>query len=103
VIVAIAGGLIFTIFLMSMRIRFISWPFHPVGYALSGSWTMNLVWLIFFISWLLKLSILRHGGLKAYHKAMPFFFGLILGEFTIGTLWSLVGVLWNVPAYAFWY
>ncbi|MBM3239977.1 hypothetical protein FJZ31_27135 [Candidatus Poribacteria bacterium] len=103
VIIAIAGGLIFTIFLMSMRMRFLSWPFHPVGYALSGSWTMNLVWLIFFISWLLKLSILRHGGLKAYRKAMPFFFGLILGEFTIGTLWSIVGVLWNVPAYAFWY
>jgi len=103
VIIAIAGGLIFTVFLMTMRMRFISFPFHPVGYALSGSWTMNLVWLIFFISWLLKLAILKHGGLKAYRKAMPFFFGLILGEFTIGTLWSVVGVLWNVPAYAFWY
>jgi len=103
VILAITGGLIFTIFLMNMRVRFISWPFHPVGYALSGSWTMNLVWLIFFISWLLKLSIIRQGGLKAYRKAMPLFFGLILGEFTIGSLWTIVGIFWNIPTYAFWY
>jgi len=103
VLIAIVMGLLFTIFLSGMRMRFIGWQFHPVGYALSGSWTMNLVWFVFFISWLIKLSILKYGGLKAYRHAIPFFFGLILGEFTIGSMWTIVGIIFNIPSYAFWY
>jgi len=103
VLVAMSAGLAFTIFLAAMRMRFIGWQFHPVGYALSGSWTMNLVWFVFFISWGLKLSILKYGGLKAYRRAIPFFLGLVLGEFIIGSLWTIVGVVFNVPSYAFWY
>jgi len=102
-LVAILIGLLFTIFLSSMRMRFIGWQFHPVGYALSGSWTMNLVWFVFFISWMIKLSILKYGGLKAYRQAIPLFFGLILGEFTIGSIWTIVGIIFSIPSYAFWY
>ena len=64
---------------------------------------MNLVWFVFLISWLLKSIILKHGGFRAYRKATPFFFGLILGEFTIGTVWTIIGVISHSPSYAFWY
>lgn len=102
-IVAVAAGGLFAYFLTIMRWRFVGWPFHPVGYVLSGSWTMNLVWFVFLISWLIKFLILKHGGLRAYRKATPFFFGLILGEFSVGTIWTIFGVVFNRPSYSFWY
>ena len=102
-ITAIGTGGLFATFLMVMQRGFLKWPFHPVGYVLSGSWTMNLVWFVFLIGWFLKFIILKQGGFQAYRSARPFFLGLILGEFTIGTVWTIVGVLFDQPSYAFWY
>ena len=96
-------GALFAAFLMLMRWRFVGWPFHPVGYVLSGSWTINLVWFVFLLSWIVKFVILKHGGLRAYKKATPFFFGLILGEFIVGGFWTIVGIISGRPSYAFWY
>lgn len=102
-IMGMLAGLCFTIFLAVMRMRFIGWQLHPVGYVLSGSWTMNLVWFVFFISWVLKFSILKYGGLKAYRRFTPLFLGLILGEFTVGSIWTIIGIVFDIPTYAFWY
>jgi hypothetical protein len=33
---------------------------------------------------------------------MPFFFGLILGEFVVGSLWTIIGIVFNIPSYGFW-
>jgi hypothetical protein len=41
-------------------------------------------------------------SLKGYHHAAPFFLGLILGEFVLGSLISLRGVLIGTPTYVFW-
>ena len=56
-----------------------------------------------FLSWLAKWLILRHGGLKAYRQAVPFFIGLILGEFIAGGLWSIIGIVFEMPVYRFWH
>ncbi|MCZ6678582.1 MAG: hypothetical protein O7E52_15205 [Candidatus Poribacteria bacterium] len=99
------GGLIFgaiaTLFLMMMRMHFIWWAFHPAGFAVSSSWSMNVFWASIFVSWVLKLIILKVGGVKAHHQAIPLFLGMILGEFVIGGFWSLRGAIWNVPTYRF--
>ena len=52
---------------------------------------MNPLWFSIFVGWLLKWIILRYGGLRAHRKAIPFFIGLVLGEFAAGTFWSVVG------------
>jgi hypothetical protein len=75
-------GLGFTVFLAFMRSQFMWWPFHPVGYLVSGSFGLFRLWLPIFLTWLIKSLLLRYGGLEAYRKAWPFFIGLILGEFT---------------------
>jgi hypothetical protein len=95
-------GFLFTIFLMFMRVRFIWWVFHPTGYAISGSWAIATIWLPIFISWFIKLVIIKYGGLKAYRKTIPFFIGLILGEFMIGSIWSLIGIILNINTYKIW-
>jgi len=41
--------------------------------------------------------------LKSYRNALPFFIGLILGEFMIGGSWSIIGIIFGVPVYVFWH
>jgi len=100
--VAAVTGTAFTLLLMFLRTRFLWWPFHPVGYAVSASWSMNLLWMPLFIAWVAKLLMLRYGGLRFYRLALPFFLGLILGEFVTGGLWSILGVLMQRKVYVFW-
>lgn len=99
---AMVGGFVFCAMLASVRMRIFSFPFHPIGYAISESWSMNLVWAPMVLAWLLKVSTLRFGGLRLYKTAVPFFLGLILGQMSIGCLWTLIGMALGVPYYSFW-
>ncbi len=81
--------------------RFVWWSFHPAGFAISTSWGMNVPWGCLFMSWLIKLIILKYGGPVKYRMISPLFLGLILGEFTIGSTWSIIGIIAGVPPYGF--
>ena len=101
-IIASTGAVVFTALLMVLRRRFVWWPFHPAGYALSLSrWNTSWYWFSIFVSWLLKWILFRMGGLKVYRKAMPFFIGLVLGEFMVGAIWTLIGIALERPMYRF--
>lgn len=95
-------GFLSTIFLMAMRMKFFWWPFHPAGFAITTSWGMNVIWSCLFVSWLSKWIILKYGGLKMHNRAVPFFLGLILGEFIIGSIWTLIGIALGIQTYGFW-
>lgn len=101
--IAMSVGFVATMFLWLMRMRMFWWPFHPAGFAISSSWSMNVFWFSIFFSSAIKWVILKHGGLKTHRKATPFFLGLILGEFIIGSIWSLIGVTIDRPMYRFLY
>jgi hypothetical protein len=85
-------GFISTIFLMFGRMRFIWWPFHPVGYAISGSWQMTWGWGSFFITWLVKLIILKFSGIQGFRKATGYFLGLLIGDIFVGGTWTMIGI-----------
>lgn len=95
-------GAVSCIFLNIVRLRGGWFPFHPIGYAISGSWSMNLCWSPLLIAWILKLTALKFGGLRLYRKAIPFFLGLILGRCVMGSFWSLYGIIFHTPTYNFW-
>jgi len=99
---AVAAGLGVALLLNALRLRLPWFPFHPVGYAVSSSWALSLLWLPLLIAWLIKALLLRYGGLRAYRQALPFFLGLILGECILGSLWALIGIALGIPTYAFW-
>lgn len=96
-------GFLFTIILLILRTQLIWWKIHPLGYALADDYSMQWLWASLLLSWLLKSSILKYGGIKQYRRTMPLFIGLILGEFTIGSIWSIIGIIFNMPTYAFKY
>jgi hypothetical protein len=99
---AILVGATCAFFLQAMRVRFPWWPFHPLGYAVTSSWEINLVWMPLFLAWVLKLVLLRYTGLPGFRRSLPFFFGLILGQFVVGSLWNLWGIAMELPTYQFW-
>ncbi|MBC7527883.1 MAG: hypothetical protein H7308_10060, partial [Chthonomonadaceae bacterium] len=95
VLIGIAG----TAFLITMRSRFTAWPFHPIGYAIAGTYTMNWLWCATLIGWLVKLMIIRYGGMKTYKQLIPFFIGLILGDYITGSVWAIYGSILGVHTY----
>ncbi|RKY02591.1 hypothetical protein DRP77_07630 [Candidatus Poribacteria bacterium] len=99
---AYAAGALAVLLLSAVRMRFIWFPLHPVGFVVSSSWAMNPFWFSIFLSWAVKSAVLRYGGLRAYRGLAPFFLGLILGEFTADSFTSLAGTILRVPTYI-WY
>ena len=50
----------------------------------------------------MKIVLLRYGGLRAYRRSLPFFFGLMLGQFVVGSLLNFYGIARGIPTYQFW-
>jgi hypothetical protein len=90
-------GAFITMIMVFLRTELIWFPLHPLGYALSGSWTIAVFWFPCMAAWLCKSLILRYGGMRLYSKARPFFLGMVLGEFTLGVLWSIPCIFWRTP------
>jgi hypothetical protein len=95
----VAIGFLLVIFLRVMRGSFLWWPFHPAGYALAVSFAMDYFWFCFFVAWAIKSLIVRFTGMKGYHAAIPFFLGLILGDYVVGSIWALYGPLQHIQTY----
>lgn len=96
---AVSVGVLVTGVLNAMRTRFVWWPFHPVGYAVANTFTMEWLWCATFVGWLVKLIIIRYGGMRLYRQGIPFFIGLILGDYIIGGVWSLIGLAFGIRVY----
>jgi len=89
-------GVLVVLALGLLRTRFVAWPFHPAGYLISGSFGLFRLWLPLLIAWLAKALILRYGGLRAYLAALPFFIGLVLGEFSSGFVRTLLDLCFGL-------
>ncbi len=90
-------GVVVTSLLVWGRIALASFPFHPLGYALCSSWTINVFWFPALVAWVFKTLILRYGGMKLYKQARPYFLGLIVGEFALAFFWTLMSALFDTP------
>jgi hypothetical protein len=67
-----------------------------VGYVVSTSIALQRLWLPVLVAWALKLLVLRYGGLRAYRQALPFFLGLVLGQFAAGFLRTLLDLMFGL-------
>ena len=86
------GGFLFSVGLLMLRARFLWWPLHPMGYLVSSWWTFTILWFPILMSWVVKGLLLRYGGARAYRRAIPFFFGLILGDVIVASIVSILGL-----------
>ncbi|HEX5324305.1 MAG TPA: DUF6785 family protein [Capsulimonadaceae bacterium] len=98
-VMAALVGVVVTLVLSALRARFADFPLHPAGYVLNTSFANDFFWMDMFIAWLLKAVILRYGGMALYRRLLPFFLGLILGDFVTGAFWSIIGTVYHLDLY----
>ena len=67
--------------------------------AVAGTFTMDWLWFPTLLGWLIKAITIRYGGMKLYRAFIPFFIGLILGDYVIGGLWALIGLALDIRVY----
>ena len=90
--------------LMVARQKFIWWPLHPLGFAVSMGWVMVSIWFSIFLAWLIKVVVLKCGGPAMYGATRPLFLGIVLGQFVVAGIWLIIdgftGTVGNrIPVY----
>ena len=91
------GGIMWL--LMIMRQTFIWWPLHFIGFPVGASAPLAAGWFSIFMAWMLKGLILKYGGVNIYRAMLPFFLGLILGEFVSAGLWVIIDGLTGITGH----
>jgi len=82
-----------------LRTTFLGFPLTASAFAFAMTYAIDFFWIDFVIAWALKTVILRYGGMSLYRRAMPFFLGLILGEFVTSSFWTIVGAASGLQLY----
>jgi hypothetical protein len=98
---AAAFGGLFTGLLSVLRARWMGFPFHPIGYVLGLTLTMNAFFVPILIALIVRVVVLRYGGGETYRRSVAFFVGLTLGDIGIQTIWALIGRWLDLPVYPF--
>jgi hypothetical protein len=98
---AMTFGFLFTLFLYVLRTRYMWWAIHPLGYSLAVH--TDLFWAAFLLSAVAKSWLLKFGGLKVYRQALPFFMGLVIGDFVMGAFWNFLSIALNRALYQIYY
>jgi len=98
----LAAGAGFVILLEWLRTRFVGLPFHPIGFAISNSWSMQLIWPSVVVAWFIKTIVIRYGGSRGFDRASAFFAGLVIGDFVAGGAWSIASLFAGRGLYAIW-
>jgi hypothetical protein len=73
-----------------LRSRFAWWPFHPVAVAFRPRMYAFCVFLV----WLVKVVVLRFGGVHLYRKSIPFWYGVMVAYLVGIAISSLVDAIW---------
>ncbi|MCZ6633883.1 MAG: hypothetical protein O7G87_10790 [bacterium] len=76
--------------LMYLRNRFTWWSFHPVAVAFRPRMYAFCVFLV----WLMKVVVLRFGGIGLYRRSIPFWYGAIVGYLVGVAVSSVIDAIW---------
>ncbi len=101
--IAMAVGVIVTWGLSVLRTRFLGWPLHPLGYALTGTLQLgyaNKMLFSIFLGWMFKALSLRFGGVQGFRLLRGAALGLILGDLLMGGILKLLDAWLGPSGYA---
>lgn len=99
--IGVAVGMAFAAILHRTTIRYLWWPLHPLGFAIAGSYSLSTMWCPMLIAWVAKTTLLHYGGQRWHLRGLPFFLGLLIGDYTVGCAWPLVGWITGRTMYSF--
>ena len=92
-------GAAVTLFLSVMRMNFVWWPFHPLGYVASNLYIIHYFWSHIFVAWVLSKLITKYGGLYLMRKIRPLFIGMVIGALMAGGFWWVVDYFYSLDTH----
>lgn len=87
------GGVIMLV-MTALTYRFPGWPLAPVGFTVAFADVTRLLMFSLFLAWLIKMLLLRIGGVTFYRRAQPFAWGVLVGYTTGVFLGFVVDWIW---------
>ena len=87
-------GALFVGVMTFCQYRFAWWPLHPVGYTLVNRYSTRTAIVSVFLTWLIKLIVMRVGGISMYRRGIPLFIGMIVGYTFALTVSMIVDLIW---------
>ncbi len=96
---AAAWGFLFLVGLYVANLRVSWWPLHPAGFVVAQTGALDWFWCPMLIAGLVKLILLKSGGLRLYRRALPFFIGLMVGDYLISIVLTILGWALRTPMY----
>ena len=72
------------------RHRLLWWPLHPVGFPVAAVDLMSYTITSVFVAWLIKVIVLRYGGVNLYRRTEGIFLGMIAGQMLTVGLWLTI-------------
>lgn len=89
--IAAAVGLAMVLGLAGLRRAFLRFPLHPLGLILALTGGGYTGWAMLLLVSLIKMAVLKIGGMGAYRAFVPAFIGIAVGHyFAAGLVWSLL-------------
>ena len=86
----ITGGAI-TLGLALVRMFWLRFPLHPLGYIVALSYgPSTALWFPFLLVWAIKGAVLKLGGIKLFRMLIPLFIAFVVAHYIFG------GILWSV-------
>ena len=76
-----------------LRMKFMWFPFHPLGYVLASSYFMRGTWFALFLAWLIRQVVFRIGGAQVIRRGLvPVCVGMFLACITSIVLFDVIGI-----------
>lgn len=89
--IAAAVGLAMVLGLAGLRRAFLRFPLHPLGLILALTGGGYTGWAMLLLVSVVKMTVLKVGGMGAYRALVPAFIGIAVGHyFAAGLVWSLL-------------
>ena len=70
-------------------------PLHPIGFLMAYSYPLSQIAWSIFIGWLIKVIVLRLGGVDLFRRARFVMTGLIFGEACAAGFWLVTSLILN--------
>ncbi|MCS7223273.1 MAG: hypothetical protein NZ959_01750 [Armatimonadetes bacterium] len=88
-------GCLLTFLLVQARLRWVNFPFHPLGFVACQGWPIDRYWLSIFLGWSSQRIVIRAGGQSLWSRLRPLAYGLITGGTAGLSLWILIRLRWS--------
>jgi len=72
-------GILAMAMLTQLRYWMPQWPLHPIGLTVGVTYFTQQTFAGVFLAWIIKLVVLKVGGVSTYRRLQPLFIGLLVG------------------------